>query len=72
MNAKRKARNEELDSDEAWMSRPNDELFFRTAGESKAETELRVYYAWKRMMIEGLAGKGVAYGENDIRDFVIT
>jgi len=54
------------------MNRPNDELFFRTAGESKAETELRVYYAWKRMMMEGLAGKGVAYGEHDIRDFVIT
>lgn len=39
--------------------------------ETKADLELRVYYAWKRMLTQP-AGKGLAFTENAIRDFVIT
>lgn len=70
-SGKRKTRNEFL-SDEAWTNRTHEELFFKNVGESKVETELRVYYAWKRVIAEGNAEKGPEFGENDIRDFVIT
>lgn len=50
------------------MAKPNEELFFKTPGESKLEADMRVYYAWKRFMVNGNG----ANLEGEIRDFVIT
>lgn len=66
-------------SDIAWTNRTDEELFFKPdddsgvgAGETKVEMELRVYYAWKRIIERGNDEKGPVFGDGDVRDFVIT
>lgn len=49
------------------MARPEEDLFFKNPGEGKLEADIRVYYAWKKFMMNG----GPAT-EGAIRDFVIT
>lgn len=60
--------NEVIETEEEWMARPDDELFFKNPGESKLEADLRVYYAWKKFMVNGTPGNL----QGEIRDFVIT
>ena len=55
-----------------WVDRPMSDLLFASPNESIPDNEVRVYYAWKRMIRDGEKGNGKHYAAGVMRDFVMT
>ncbi len=48
------------------------DLLIASPNESIPDSEVRVYYAWKRMIRDGEKGNGKHYAPGVMRDFVMT
>jgi len=55
-----------------WVDRPMSDLLFASPNEGIPDNEVRVYYAWKRMIRDGEKGNGKHYATGVMRDFVMT
>lgn len=68
-----------LSTDAEWEPKPDSALFQKQPGENRANAEMRVYYAWKRFMVDwsknedetGVRGLKELEGR-EVKDFVIT